>query len=237
MEAKILIVDDEKNIVELIKFHLKKENYRVIEAYKGKDALDLYRKEKPDLIILDVMLPDMGGFEVCKTIRKESRVPIIMLTAKGEEIDKILGFELGADDYITKPFSPRELLARIKAVLKRTRTSNIDTNQIQVGPFKINVNKREIYKNDVLLELKPKEFDLLKLFITNPGRVFTRQYLLEQIWGYDYLGDTRTVDVHIRRLRQKIEDNDKNATYIKTVHGVGYKFVVESEQEEEQKSS
>lgn len=233
MEAKILIVDDEKNIVELIKFHLKKENYRVIEAYKGKDALDLYRKEKPDLIILDVMLPDMGGFEVCKTIRKESRVPIIMLTAKGEEIDKILGFELGADDYITKPFSPRELLARIKAVLKRTKTSNIDTNQIQVGPFKINVNKREIYKNDVLLELKPKEFDLLKLFITNPGRVFTRQYLLEQIWGYDYLGDTRTVDVHIRRLRQKIEDNDKNATYIKTVHGVGYKFVVESEQEEE----
>jgi len=233
MEAKILIVDDEKNIVELIKFHLKKENYRVIEAYKGKDALDLYRKEKPDLIILDVMLPDMGGFEVCKTIRKESRVPIIMLTAKGEEIDKILGFELGADDYITKPFSPRELLARIKAVLKRTRTSNIDTNQIQVGPFKINVNKREIYKNDVLLELKPKEFDLLKLFITNPGRVFTRQYLLEQIWGYDYLGDTRTVDVHIRRLRQKIEDNDKNATYIKTVHGVGYKFVVESEQAEE----
>jgi len=233
MEAKILIVDDEKNIVELIKFHLKKENYRVIEAYKGKDALDLYRKEKPDLIILDVMLPDMGGFEVCKTIRKESRVPIIMLTAKGEEIDKILGFELGADDYITKPFSPRELLARIKAVLKRTRTSNIDTNQIQVGPFKINFNKREIYKNDVLLELKPKEFDLLKLLITNPGRVFTRQYLLEQIWGYDYLGDTRTVDVHIRRLRQKIEDNDKNATYIKTVHGVGYKFVVESEQEEE----
>jgi two-component system alkaline phosphatase synthesis response regulator PhoP len=233
MEAKILIVDDEKNIVELIKFHLKKENYKVIEAYKGKDALDLYRKEKPDLIILDVMLPDMGGFEVCKTIRKESRVPIIMLTAKGEEIDKILGFELGADDYITKPFSPRELLARIKAVLKRTRTSNIDTHQIQVGPFKINVNKREIYKNDVLLELKPKEFDLLKLFITNPGRVFTRQYLLEQIWGYDYLGDTRTVDVHIRRLRQKIEDNNKNATYIKTVHGVGYKFVVESEQEEE----
>jgi two-component system alkaline phosphatase synthesis response regulator PhoP len=233
MEAKILIVDDEKNIVELIKFHLKKENYRVIEAYKGKDALDLYRKEKPDLIILDVMLPDMGGFEVCKTIRKESRVPIIMLTAKGEEIDKILGFELGADDYITKPFSPRELLARIKAVLKRIRTFNIDTNQIKVGPFKINVNKREIYKNDVLLELKPKEFDLLKLFITNPGRVFTRQYLLEQIWGYDYLGDTRTVDVHIRRLRQKIEENDKNATYIKTVHGVGYKFVVESEQEEE----
>ncbi|MGB9638066.1 MAG: response regulator transcription factor [bacterium] len=233
MEAKILIVDDEKNIVELIKFHLKKENYKVIEAYKGKDALDLFRKEKPDLIILDVMLPDMGGFEICKNIRKESKVPIIMLTAKGEEIDKILGFELGADDYITKPFSPRELLARIKAVLKRTRSTNIDTNQIQLGPFKINVNRREIYKNDVLLELKPKEFDLLKLFITNPGRVFTRQYLLEQIWGYDYLGDTRTVDVHIRRLRQKIEDNAKNATYIKTVHGVGYKFVIEEEQEEE----
>ncbi len=233
MEAKILIVDDEKNIVELIKFHLKKENYRVIEAYKGKDAIDLFKKEKPDLIILDVMLPDMGGFEVCKNIRKESKVPIIMLTAKGEEIDKILGFELGADDYITKPFSPRELLARIKAILKRTRTTNVDTNQIQLGPFKVNVNRREIYKNDVLLELKPKEFDLLKLFIMNPGRVFTRQYLLEQIWGYDYLGDTRTVDVHIRRLRQKIEDNAKNATYIKTIHGVGYKFVIEGEEEEQ----
>ncbi len=233
MEAKILVVDDEKNIVELIKFHLKKENYRVIEAYKGKDAIELHKKEKPDLIILDVMLPDMGGFEVCKNIRKESKVPIIMLTAKGEEIDKILGFELGADDYITKPFSPRELLARIKAILKRTRTTNIDTNQIQLGPFKVNVNRREIYKNDVLLELKPKEFDLLKLFIMNPGRVFTRQYLLEQIWGYDYLGDTRTVDVHIRRLRQKIEDNAKNATYIKTVHGVGYKFVIEGEEEEQ----
>ncbi|MCX7871381.1 MAG: response regulator transcription factor [bacterium] len=233
MEAKILIVDDEKNIVELIKFHLKKENYRVIEAYKGKDAIDLFKKEKPDLIILDVMLPDMGGFEVCKNIRKESKVPIIMLTAKGEEIDKILGFELGADDYITKPFSPRELLARIKAILKRTRTTNVDTNQIQLGPFKVNVNRREIYKNDVLLELKPKEFDLLKLFIMNPGRVFTRQYLLEQIWGYDYLGDTRTVDVHIRRLRQKIEDNAKNATYIKTIHGVGYKFVIEGEEKEQ----
>lgn len=233
MEAKILIVDDEKNIVELIKFHLKKENYRVIEAYKGKDAIDLFKKEKPDLIILDVMLPDMGGFEVCKNIRKESKVPIIMLTAKGEEIDKILGFELGADDYITKPFSPRELLARIKAILKRTRTTNVDINQIQLGPFKVNVNRREIYKNDVLLELKPKEFDLLKLFIMNPGRVFTRQYLLEQIWGYDYLGDTRTVDVHIRRLRQKIEDNAKNATYIKTIHGVGYKFVIEGEEEEQ----
>ncbi len=233
MEAKILIVDDEKNIVELIKFHLKKENYRVIEAYKGKDAIDLFKKEKPDLIILDVMLPDMGGFEVCKNIRKESKVPIIMLTAKGEEIDKILGFELGADDYITKPFSPRELLARIKAILKRTRTTNVDTNQIQLGPFKVNVNRREIYKNDVLLELKPKEFDLLKLFIMNPGRVFTRQYLLEQIWGYDYLGDTRTVDVHIRRLRQKIEDNAKNANYIKTIHGVGYKFVIEGEEEEQ----
>ena len=234
MEAKILIVDDEKNIVELIKFHLKKENYRVLEAYKGKEALEIFQKEKPDLIILDIMLPDMGGFEICKTIRKESKVPIIMLTAKGEEIDKILGFELGADDYITKPFSPRELIARIKAVLKRARGAKTDVNQIQLGPFRINVNSREIYKNNVLLELKPKEFDLLKLFITNPGRVFTRQYLLEQIWGYDYLGDTRTVDVHIRRLRQKIEDKDKKYNYIKTVHGVGYKFVVDDEKLEEE---
>lgn len=226
-EAKILVVDDEKNIVELIKFHLKKESYRIIEAYRGKDAIELYRKEKPDLIILDLMLPDMGGFEVCKSIRKESKVPIIMLTAKGEEVDKILGFELGADDYITKPFSPRELLARIKAILKRSRMNPSEVNEISIGPFKINTTTREIYKGDKLLELKPKEFDLLKLFFTNPSRVFSRQYLLEQIWGYDYLGDTRTVDVHIRRLRQKIEDDPDNPIYIRTVHGVGYKFVIE----------
>ncbi len=227
IEAKILIVDDEKNIVELIKFHLKKESYRVIEAYKGKDALELFKKEKPDLIILDLMLPDMGGFEICKLIRKESKVPIIMLTAKGEEVDKILGFELGADDYLTKPFSPRELLARIKAVLKRSRMSPSEANEMSTGSFKINIVTREIYKGDKLLELKPKEFDLLKLFLSNPGRVFSRQYLLEQIWGYDYLGDTRTVDVHVRRLRQKIEDNPDNPFYIRTVHGVGYKFVIE----------
>lgn len=226
-EAKILIVDDEKNIVELIKFHLKKESYRIVEAYKGRDAIELFRKEKPDLIILDLMLPDMGGFEVCKSIRKESKVPIIMLTAKGEEVDKILGFELGADDYLTKPFSPRELLARIKAILKRSRINPNEINDVSIGPFKINVSTREIYKEDKLLELKPKEFDLLKLFLTNPGRVFSRQYLLEQIWGYDYLGDTRTVDVHIRRLRQRIEDNPDNPIYIKTIHGVGYKFVIE----------
>lgn len=226
-EAKILIVDDEKNIVELIKFHLKKESYRILEAYKGRDAIEVYRKEKPDLIILDLMLPDMGGFEVCKSIRKESKVPIIMLTAKGEEVDKILGFELGADDYITKPFSPRELLARIKAILKRSRMNPNEANEISIGPFKINATTREIYKEENLLELKPKEFDLLKLFLTNPGRVFSRQYLLEQIWGYDYLGDTRTVDVHIRRLRQKVEDNPDSPLYIRTVHGVGYKFVIE----------
>jgi two-component system alkaline phosphatase synthesis response regulator PhoP len=228
-EAKILVVDDEKNIVELIKFHLKKESYRIVEAYKGKDAIDLFRKEKPDLIILDLMLPDMGGFEVCKAIRKESKVPIIMLTAKGEEVDKILGFELGADDYITKPFSPRELLARIRAILKRFRMTPGDISEISMGPFRINTITREIYKGDKLIELKPKEFELLKLFITNPSRVFSRQYLLEQIWGYDYLGDTRTVDVHIRRLRQKIEDDADNPIFIRTVHGVGYKFVVEEE--------
>ncbi|MCS7165049.1 MAG: response regulator transcription factor [Candidatus Calescibacterium sp.] len=226
-EAKILIVDDEKNIVELIKFHLKKESYKILEAYKGKDAIEIYRKEKPDLIILDLMLPDMGGFEVCKAIRKESKVPIIMLTAKGEEVDKILGFELGADDYITKPFSPRELIARIKAILKRSRMNPNEANEISIGPFRINSITREIYKDNTLLELKPKEFDLLKLFLTNPGRVFSRQYLLEQIWGYDYLGDTRTVDVHIRRLRQKVEDNPDSPVYIRTVHGVGYKFVIE----------
>lgn len=226
-EAKILVVDDEKNIVELIKFHLKKENYKIIESYRAKDALELFKKEKPDLIILDLMLPDIGGFEVCKMIRKESKVPIIMLTARGEEVDKILGFELGADDYLTKPFSPRELLARIKAVLKRSRMNPNEMNEISAGPFKVNVTTREIYKADQLLELKPKEFDLFKLFISNPGRVFSRQYLLEQIWGYDYLGDTRTVDVHVRRLRQKIEDDPDNPVYIKTVHGVGYKFVIE----------
>ncbi len=231
--AKILVVDDEKNIVELIKFNLVKENFKVIEAYNGIDALKLFRQEKPDLVILDIMMPGMGGLEVCRQIRKESRVPIIMLTAKSDEIDKVIGLELGADDYVTKPFSPRELVARVKAVLRRAKPSkHQEQEEYRIADFVINVVKREVRVRGKLVQLKPKEFELLKLLATNPGRVFTRDYLLEQIWGYNYLGDTRTVDVHMRRLRKKVEVDPSNPRYLKTVHGVGYKFHYEPEEEE-----
>ncbi len=228
--TKILIADDEKNIVELIKFNLAKENFKVIEAYNGIDALKLFRKEKPDLVILDIMMPGMGGLEVCRQIRKESRVPIIMLTAKSDEIDKVIGLELGADDYVTKPFSPRELIARVKAVLRRAKPSkHHEQEEYRIGDFVINVVKREVRVRGKLVQLKPKEFELLKLLATNPGKVFTRDYLLEQIWGYNYLGDTRTVDVHMRRLRKKVEVDPSNPQYLRTVHGVGYKFHYEEE--------
>ena len=224
---KVLIVDDERNIVELLKYNLKKEGYEVIVAYDGAEAIRLTREEKPDIIILDIMMPEMGGIEVCKTIRQESWIPIIMLTARGEEIDKVLGLEIGADDYVTKPFSPRELMARIKAILRRTKGKSMEKEELHFKDITINLIKHEVWIRGEKIDLKPKEFDLLKLLATNAGKVFTRDFLLEQLWGYDYLGDTRTVDVHIRRLRQKIEDVASNPKYLKTVHGIGYKFQLE----------
>ncbi len=223
MNEIILVVDDEKNIRDLIKFNLENEGYQVKTASDGEMALKKV-DDTIDLIILDLMLPKVDGLAVCRSIRNDvyKDIPIIMLTAKGEEVDKIIGLEMGADDYVTKPFSPRELIARIKAILRRANdgsNNKKELSKIQKGDILLNVDSHEVYKNGVLMELTPKEFDLLKFFLNNQSRVLTRDILLERIWGYEYFGDTRTDDVHIRRLRKKIGDK-----YIITVRGVGYKF-------------
>lgn len=225
-EEKILVVDDEEHILELIKFNLENNGYKVILASNGIDAVKQAKAEAPQLILLDLMLPGMDGYDVCKEIRRDnniSNIPIIMITAKGEELDKILGLELGADDYITKPFSIRELLARVKAVLRRTTTQYTDKSY-SFGNLTIDFSKHEVIKNDVRIDLTLKEFELLEILIKNKGRVMTRDFLLDKIWGYDYIGETRTVDVHIRHLRQKVEDDDKNPKYIETIRGIGYRF-------------
>lgn len=226
VEKKILVVDDEEHIQELIKFNLEKNGFKVITADNGRDAFQLAKDQQPDLVFLDLMLPGMDGLEVCKEIRKEpsiSSMPIIMITAKGEELDKILGLELGADDYITKPFSVRELIARAKAILRRT-TVKYEENNFKFGDITIDFQKHEVKKQGEKIELTLKEFELLEILIKNKGRVMTRDFLLDKIWGYEYVGETRTVDVHVRHLRQKIEKDDKNPLYIQTIRGIGYKF-------------
>lgn len=223
---KILVIDDELNIVELLKYNLVLGGYKVLYSLNGKEGLNLAVENKPDLILLDVMLPEMDGFDVCKEMKKNKEIeniPIIMLTAKADEFDKILGLELGADDYITKPFSVRELLARVKVVLRRNIKEEL-TDVISIGELTIYMDKHEVTKSGVKLDLTLKEFELLKLLITNKGRVLTRDFLLDKIWGYEYYGETRTVDVHVRHLRQKIEMDDSNPEYIETVRGIGYKF-------------
>lgn len=223
---RILIIDDELNIVELLKYNLESSGYKVYYALTGKDGLNLSMQKKPDIILLDIMLPEMDGFDVCKEIKKNKdteNISIIMLTAKSEEFDKILGLEIGADDYITKPFSIRELQARIKAVLRRN-TKKDTTEVVSIGDLIIDFNKHEVLKSGNVIELTLKEFELLKLLLLNKGKVLTRDFLLDKVWGYEYYGETRTVDVHVRHLRQKIEDNDKNPLYIETVRGIGYKF-------------
>lgn len=223
---KILIVDDENHIVELLKYNLESNGYKTVCALNGIDALGIINDKKPDLILLDVMLPGMDGYDVCKEIKKNREtesIPVIMLTAKGDEFDKILGLELGADDYITKPFSVRELLARIKAVLRRN-TKDTSSKIIAFDNMVIDLDKHEISKGGEAIDLTLKEFELLKLLILNKGKVLTRDFLLDKVWGYEYYGETRTVDVHVRHLRQKIEDDDKNPKYIETVRGIGYKF-------------
>ncbi|MCH3964066.1 MAG: response regulator transcription factor [Clostridium sp.] len=225
-EEKILVVDDEEHICELIKFNLEKSGYKVITSTDGLDAIKKVRDERPKLILLDVMLPEMDGYDVCKEIRKDSSIssiPIIMITAKGEEFDKVLGLELGADDYITKPFSVRELVARVKALLRRTNV-NDNNNYYVFGDLKINFDKHEILRSDKKVELTLKEFELLQILVKNKGRVVTRDCLLDRVWGYEYIGETRTVDVHIRHLRQKIEEDDKKPRFIETIRGIGYRF-------------
>ena len=225
-EEKILIVDDEEHIQELLKFNLENNGYRVLCADNGIDALKVAREEIPQLVLLDLMLPKMDGYDVCKEIRRDSSIsnmPIIMLTAKGEELDKILGLELGADDYLTKPFSVRELMARVKAILRRTKIQQVDKT-FSFGTVIIDFPKHEVIRATEKVELTLKEFELLEILIKNRGRVMTRDFLLDKIWGYEYVGETRTVDVHIRHLRQKIEEDDKNPRFVETVRGIGYRF-------------
>ncbi|WP_194190264.1 response regulator transcription factor [Clostridium chrysemydis] len=225
---RILIVDDEENILELLRFNLENSGYDVIGASNGIDALKLVKEKRPKLVLLDIMLPGMDGLDVCKEIKKDKdlkNTSIIMLTAKGEELDKILGLELGADDYMTKPFSIRELLARVKAVLRRTNVVDVkEENFYEKGRIKIDFERYEVLINGEKIDTTLKEFELLEMLIKNRGKILNREILLEKIWGYEYIGETRTVDVHIRYLRKKIEEDDKAPKFIETIRGVGYRF-------------
>jgi two-component system response regulator ResD len=231
MTVKIMVVEDEARMRDLIKMYMQKEGYQVVEADNGKEALTKMEKQKCDLIILDIMMPEMDGLTVCKEIRKKSDVPIIMVTAKGEEFDKVLGFELGADDYVVKPFGMRELVARVRALLRRAgeaakKADATDTKEVIEYPgLKIKLVSRQVLVNDQELILTPKEYDLLVYFAKNPGKVFTREQLLEFVWGYDFFGDLRTVDTHVKKIREKLRNCSENH-YINTVWGVGYKFEV-----------
>ena len=232
MEKKILVVEDEKAIADILEFNLKKEGYEVICAYDGEDGLAKATSQNPDLVLLDVMLPKLDGFEVCKAVRKTSNVPIIMVTAREEEVDKVLGLELGADDYITKPFSMRELMARVKANVRRgfapaeeaPQAQTSDENKLVFGDIVINLKSLDLKKNGKPVELTPREFDLIKFLATQPNSVFSREELMEKVWQYDYYGDLRTVDVTVRRLREKIEDDPANPVRIVTRRGAGYMF-------------
>lgn len=222
----ILVVDDEQNIVDLIEMCLEAEGFSVEKSLTGQDALEKFKSLNPDLVVLDIMLPDIDGWEICRTIRKESKMPIIMLTAREDETDRVVGLEIGADDYITKPFSPRELVARVKTVLRRTKPKDRQDKEslIKCDGLIIDLDKREVKLDGKPVDLTAKEFELLKLLASNPRMVFSRDHLLERIWSYDFYGGTRTVDVHIRHLRKKLNEDRKEPRFIETVRGVGYKF-------------
>ncbi len=223
---KVLIVDDDENIAKLIEVYFEKDGFTTVTANNGKDAVELFKSAAPSIVILDVMMPEMDGWQVCREIRRVSNIPIIMLTAKGETFDKVLGLELGADDYMVKPFEPKELIARVKAVLRRSDTKETTAEKELVFPnLTINLSNYELKINGNIIEVPPKELELLYFLASNPNRVFTREQLLEEVWGFDYFGDSRTVDVHIKRLREKLEGVDAN-WQLKTVWGVGYKFEV-----------
>ena len=227
MARRVLVVDDEKNIVKGIRFSLEQEGFEVISAYDGEEALNQAKQNEFDIILLDLMLPKLSGLEVCQQIREFSGVPIIMLTAKGEDMDKILGLEYGADDYITKPFNILEVKARIKAILRRTTRPESEAEPVKVveiGGLKMDCDSRRVYVNDKEINLTAKEFDVLELLVFNPNKVYSRENLLNIVWGYEYPGDVRTVDVHIRRLREKIEENPSDPRYVHTKWGVGYYF-------------
>ncbi len=229
--STVLVVDDEKNIVQLAKLYLTSEGYAVEAAYNGVQALEKVKTRSPDLVVLDLMMPEMDGWEVCRRLRAESNIPIIILTARGDDVDKILGLELGADDYVTKPFNPRELVARVKAVLRRYNSGEQLTRKLSVGDVQVDLDRREVTVAGKLVVLRAKEFDLLATFAKHLGIVLDRERLLNMVWGYDYLGDTRTIDVHVTWLRDKISASEN--VKIQTVWGVGYKMVEASGQEKE----
>ena len=227
MSNKILVVDDDLNICELLKLYLENEGYTAYVANDGQAAVDMFNEKSPDLVLLDIMLPKMDGWQVCREIRKTSSVPIIMLTAKGETFDKVLGLELGADDYVTKPFDSKEVMARIKAVLRRAKgeseNSASEKKIVKYDKLEINIENYELKVDGKVIDTPPKELELIYHFASNPNRVYTRDQLLDEVWGFDYYGDSRTVDVHVKRLREKLEGaSDKWS--LKTVWGVGYKF-------------
>jgi two-component system alkaline phosphatase synthesis response regulator PhoP len=232
MSAKILVVDDEESIVKLISFNLSKEGFQAIAARDGNEAWDVIQRDKPDLIVLDVMLPEMDGFSLCRLLRRDgSTIPILMLTAKDEEIDKVLGLEIGADDYLTKPFSPRELVARVRAILRRSgERDHSQEERLEFGDLVVFPGRYEVDLHGAQLFLTPKEFELLLLLCRSASLVLSREYILQKLWGYDFYGDTRVVDVHISHLREKLEGDPAHPHYIKTVRGVGYKFQTTSQE-------
>ena len=223
---KVLVVDDDRNICELIRLYLEKEGFSVVLAYDGQSAVELFKETTPSVVLLDIMLPKMDGFQVCREIRRISNIPIIMLTAKGETFDKVLGLELGADDYMVKPFENKELVARIKAVLRRYDPKDNKDKEVIYPNIVINLTNYELKINGNVIDIPPKELELLYYLATNPNKVFTREQLLETVWGFDYFGDSRTVDVHVKRLREKLELAGEQNWQLKTVWGVGYKFEV-----------
>lgn len=235
--AKLLVVDDEKTLRDMLEFNLRRQGYRVLTAADGNEAIRIAYDEHPDLVILDIMLPGMSGFDVCRAIRKELSVPILMLSAREEEIDKVLGLELGADDYLTKPFGLRELLARVGAMLRRSEILRAEARAseqrapgsadqiLKAGNLVVDTSKRTVLRDEEPVELKPKEFDLLAFLAAHPMHVFSRTTLLDKVWGFDFVGGTRTVDVHVRWLRAKLEHDPSKPQLIQTVYGVGYRFV------------
>lgn len=225
--AKVLVVDDEPNIREVVGLYLRRDGHTVVSAADGEEALEVFRKSEPDLVVLDLMLPKINGLEVCRRMQSERRVPLIMLTAKGEEEERIVGLSLGADDYVVKPFSPRELAARVAAVLRRVEESGAESIGEKVLAFdelRIDPNTREVFARDEPVTLTAREFDLLYYLASSPGRVYTRDHLMERVWGYTFAAETSTVTVHVRRLREKIEPDPTQPSYLQTVWGVGYKF-------------
>ena len=227
---KVMIVEDDDTLREVLRYNLEREGYEVMLAKDGGEALEQARSNKPDLMLLELMLPVLGGLEVCRILRSEMKLPVIMLTAKTEEVDKVVGLEVGADDYVTKPFSMRELQARIKAVLRRgvekreEKPTEQSLEAVEAGKIKIDIKTHTVYREGKKIELNPKEFELLAFLMSSKGQVMSREQILRRVWSYEYIGNDRTVDVHVRWLRQKLEDNPENPQYLLTVRGYGYKF-------------